>query len=67
VTKMDAYLVFSGGKPTEYFCLRCRQLRFDPTKVPTACKTCGNKDIITGPPGTLDKDALNRKADGLTE
>jgi len=64
---MDDIMLFVGGTPTEYFCLRCRQLRLDVAKVPIACKLCGNKDIITGPPGTLNKDALIRKADGLTE
>ncbi len=64
---MAVILFVVGGTPTEYFCLRCRQLRLDVAKVPTACELCGNKDIITGPPTSLDKDALIRKADGLKD
>lgn len=49
---------------TEYFCCRCRQLRLDLRKDKTRCGHCGNKDIITGPVGTLDKVSLVRKLDG---
>lgn len=55
------------GKATEYFCCRCRQLRLDLRKDKVRCGHCGNKDIITGPCGSLDKAALIRKLDGLTE
>ncbi len=64
---MDRVMVFYGGTPTEYFCCRCRQLRLNPVDIPTHCKHCGNKDIIIGKPGTLDKAALIRKLDGLKE
>jgi len=55
------------GPATEYFCCRCRQLRLSCISDKTTCKHCGNKDLITGPVGSLNKDALIRKLDGLTE
>jgi len=62
-------LSFDGvpGPATEYFCCRCRQLRLSCIADKTTCKNCGNKDLIVGPVGSLDKEALIRKLDGLTE
>ncbi len=62
----DLY-IFSSGTGTEYFCTRCRKLCLSLTQVPTYCSNCGCKDLITGKPGSLDKAALIRKLDGLTE
>lgn len=67
VTKMDTVIACYGDSHCEYFCCWCRQLRLYTKGVPTGCGCCGSKDIITGPPGTLDKDALIRELDGLTE
>ncbi len=64
---MSIAIVGMGEQPSEYFCCRCRQLRLDCRKDRTACKLCGNKDIITGPVGSLDKAALIRKLDGYKE
>ncbi len=55
------------GPATEYFCCRCRQLRLSMIADKTTCMGCGNKDIIVGPVNSLDKAALIRKLDGLTE
>lgn len=55
-----------SGTPTEYFCCTCRQLRLSLIADKTKCKNCGSKDIICGPVGTLDKEALIRKLDGHT-
>ncbi len=59
-------LSFDGmpGPVTEYFCTRCRQLRISCITDKTRCRFCGNKDLITGPVGSLDKEALIRKLDG---
>lgn len=65
--KMDVVVFGLAGPPTEYFCCRCRQLRLSCISDKTTCKHCGNKDLITGPIGSLDKEALIRKLDGLTE
>ena len=64
---MDVSFDGKPGPATEYFCCRCRQLRLSCITDKTACKNCGNKDLITGPVGSLDKEALIRKLDGLTE
>lgn len=64
---MPILIVGCDKTPTEYFCCRCRQLRVDCRPDRSACKLCGNKDIITGPCGTLDKAALIRKLDGHKE
>ncbi len=65
--KMDVSFDGKPGQATEYFCCRCRQLRLSCITDKTACKFCGNKDIITGTIGSLDKAALIRKLDGLKE
>jgi len=65
--KIDVSLDGKPGPATEYFCTRCRQLRLSCIEDKTTCKFCGNKDLITGPVGSLDKAALIRKLDGLTE
>jgi len=54
-------------KSSEYFCCRCRQLRLSLIADKSRCQNCGSKDIIVGPCGSLDKAALIRKMDGLTE
>lgn len=59
--KMDILRDGRPGPPTEYFCLRCRQLRLSCIADKTACKFCGNRDLITGPVGSLDKADLIRK------
>ena len=64
---MDNIVRINGRTPTEYFCCRCRQLRLDYRKDRTSCGLCGNKDIIIGSCGSLDKASLIRKLDGLTE
>ena len=64
-TKMDTVIICGGVPPCEYFCCWCRQLRLSPYKIPERCGGCNSKDIITGPVGSLDKDALIRKLDGL--
>ncbi|KKL53177.1 hypothetical protein LCGC14_2278010 [marine sediment metagenome] len=56
-----------SGPATEYFCTRCRQLRLSCIADKSRCRFCGNKDLIIGPVGSLDKEALIRKLDGLTE
>jgi len=55
-----------SGKPTEYFCCACRQLRLSMVADKSKCKICGGKDIITGPCGSLDKDELIKKLNGYT-
>lgn len=55
------------GPVTEYFCCSCRQLRLSCIADKTTCRNCGKKDLITGPVGSLDKAALIRKLDGLSE
>ena len=65
--KLDVSFDGKPGPATEYFCCRCRQLRLSCITDKTTCKHCGNKDLITGPVGSLDKEALIRKLDGLTE
>lgn len=65
--KMDISLDGKAGPPTEYFCLHCRQLRLSLIADKTTCKFCGNRDLITGPVGSLNKVALIKKLDGLTE
>jgi hypothetical protein len=65
--KMDISRKGKPGTPTEYFCCHCRQLRLSLITDKSVCMGCGNKDIITGPCGSLDKKALIRKLDGLTE
>jgi DNA-directed RNA polymerase subunit RPC12/RpoP len=62
-----ALYIFEGGKEFEYFCTRCRQLRLSLAGDSTRCGHCGNKDLITGPVGSLDKAALIRKLDGGKE
>ena len=64
---MDVVFIINGSTPTEYLCCRCRQLRLYTMGIATECGFCGNKDLITGPVGSLDKAALIRKLDGLTE
>jgi len=64
---MIAIILYSTKEPSEFFCCHCRQLRLDYRKQRHTCGNCGSKDIITGPCGSLDKDALIRKLDGLTE
>jgi len=65
----EFYIVPKGTikSQSEYFCCRCRQLRLSLTPDKSRCGNCGSKDIITGPCGTLDKDALIRKCDGAKE
>lgn len=58
----EIYVV--GSDAFEYFCCRCRQLRLSPLGDSVICGNCGNRDIITGPVGSLDKAALIRKLDG---
>ncbi len=65
--KVPVIIIGCGNTPTEYFCCRCRQLRLDCRKDRTACSLCGNKDIITGSCGSLDKAVLIRKLDGYKE
>ena len=65
--KIDLLVGVIRGPVTEYFCTRCRQLRLSCIADKTRCGLCGNKDIIIGPVGSLDKDALIRKLDGLKE
>lgn len=60
-------IVGSVGRPSEYFCCRCRKLVLDYRKDRTACGWCCSKDIIPGPVGSLDKAALIRKLDGHME
>lgn len=55
------------GPPTEYFCMHCRQLRLSLVKDKSRCQNCGNMDLVVGPVGSLDKDALIRKLDGRSE
>jgi len=64
---MDISLHGKPGPPTEYFCCKCRQLRLSCIAEKDRCQFCGNKDIITGPVGSLDKAALIRKLDGKPE
>ena len=64
---MDEIIMFAGGTPVEYFCCRCRSLRLSPKGTPQLCGLCSNHDLIIGPIGSLDKEALIRKLDGLTE
>lgn len=64
---MTELWLFKGGNEFEYFCTRCRQLRLSPAGDSTRCGFCGNKDLITGPVGSLDKQALIRKLNGHTE
>jgi len=66
---LEIYIVPKGtiAKQSEYFCCRCRQLRLSLKTDKSRCQVCGNKDIIVGPCGSLDKAALIRKMDGLTE
>lgn len=64
--KMDVHFGGEAGPETEYFCCRCRQLRLSCIADKTTCQFCGNKDLIHGPVGSLDKAALIRKLDGLT-
>lgn len=59
--KMDISTEGKSGPATEYFCLRCRQLRLSLIADKTTCKFCGNRDLITGPVGSLDKADLIRK------
>ncbi len=65
--KMDITVGGKAGPPSEYYCCHCRQLRLSLIADKTRCTLCGNKDLITGPVGSLDKHALDRKLDGLTE
>lgn len=64
---MDIMREGKSGPATEYFCLSCRQLRLSMIEDKTTCKFCGSTDLIIGPCGSLDKAALIRKLDGLTE
>jgi len=66
---MDIIIIPNGSKgpATEYFCCRCRQLRLSLATDKTRCGFCGNRDLIVGPIGTLDKAALIRKLDGKSE
>jgi len=57
----------SEGPATEYFCCSCRQLRLDLRPGKVNCVNCGSMDIIRGLIGTLDKEELIRKLDGLSE
>ena len=63
--RIDLLVDVIRGPVTEYFCTRCRQLRLSCIADKTRCGHCGCKDLITGPVGSLDKEALIRKADGL--
>lgn len=65
--KMDISIDGRAGPPTEYFCCHCRQLRLSLIADKTTCKFCGSKDLIVGPVNSLDRLALIRKLDGLTE
>jgi DNA-directed RNA polymerase subunit RPC12/RpoP len=65
--KMDISRDGKQGPATEYFCFRCRQLRLSLITDKTTCKNCGNRDLVVGPCGSLDKAALIRKMDGLKE
>ncbi len=56
-----------AANATEYFCLHCRQLRLSLHKDKSRCQHCGNMDLITGPVGSIDKDAQIRKLNGFTE
>lgn len=50
------------GKPTEYVCLVCKQLRLSLTDDKQHCGKCGSRDIITGNVGSLDKAEILRNA-----
>jgi len=60
-------LVEGKGPSLEYFCCSCRQLRLALDGYPKKCGNCGNKDLIMGCIGTLDKDALIRHVNGFKE
>ena len=61
-------IIYTGidGDISEYFCCNCRQLRLSCIAEKDRCMNCGNRDIIVGPVGSLDKPALIRKLDGRT-
>lgn len=61
---MDISVKGVPGPVSEYFCCTCRHLRLSYIADKTRCMRCGKKDLITGPVGSLDKEALIRKLDG---
>lgn len=47
-----------AGTMTEYFCIKCLQLRLSLNKDKSHCFNCGSTEIIPGSVGELDKPAL---------
>jgi len=43
------------GTMTEYFCIKCLQLRLSLVIDKSHCQNCGSTDIVTGSVGSLDK------------
>ncbi len=46
------------GKPYEYFCNSCGQLRLSYRPNTHSCTNCDSSDLVLGRTGYLDKDAL---------
>ena len=63
ISKCDG-VVIVGKMANEYFCCSCKQLRLSLDGASLKCGNCGQKDLVTGPIGTLDKEALIRKVKG---
>lgn len=61
---MDVRCEGIDGKPTEYFCNDCKQLRLSLIKDKSKCGNCGSTNIVTGAVGSLDKTVLVRSNNG---
>ena len=59
--------VKARGKPLEYLCCHCRQVRLSLDGIPKKCSNCGNKGLIMCDIGTIDIGALNRHMNGVKE
>lgn len=60
-------VVIVAPAAVEYWCAACSQLRLDTTGARTTCGSCGAGDLLTGPPGSLDADALRSAAKATAE
>ena len=54
----DNHKGYVKGTVTEYFCIKCLQLRLSLNTDKSHCFNCGSTEIIPGHVGTLDKQAL---------